>query len=244
LSQHYIVKINDSRAGLFEWEEVSQLWAEIQVRTVLQHAWAAVEHFLVYKNKNDVPKLIRRRLFRLSALFELADEELDQLVSEINEQARQYKNELNEGNTKIEMNIDSLRTYIETSYEPKYWAQYLTENVGVRVEKDDWGDLSRDIEIANYFGLKFIDDVNSLLANAHGWGEIFFWNYYESVFKFFGVSSGEVSSVTNAPLTYLMIASHAEKITRALLDKEFGMLSPELLESALKARGIKSEVKD
>jgi putative GTP pyrophosphokinase len=48
---------------------------EVQVRTVLQHAWAEVEHELGYKVDDAVPDAIRRRFARIAALLEIADQE-------------------------------------------------------------------------------------------------------------------------------------------------------------------------
>ncbi len=222
LSQHFIVQVGDSRRLLPEWAGLCDLWAEIQVRTVLQHAWAAVEHFLLYKNERDVPKMLRRRLFRLAALFELADEELDDLINDVRSQIGQYRDELAKGNTRIEINVDSLRTYIQNSTEPRYWAQFLRETTGQRVDENDWGDLSRDVRIANYFDLHSIDALDTLLKNARGWGETFFVEYYRDYFKRQKVTPDKVSTVINGPVTMLMIASYAEKISADILDKDFG----------------------
>lgn len=48
---------------------------EIQIRTVLQHAWAEIEHDLGYKAQDLVPEPIRRRFSRIASLLEIADQE-------------------------------------------------------------------------------------------------------------------------------------------------------------------------
>src|SRR5689334_4607418 len=73
-SDHYVVSMND-RGALAEWKRFDGFKAEIQVRTVMQHAWAAVDHKLRYKREVDIPQALRRRLSRLSALLEVADEQ-------------------------------------------------------------------------------------------------------------------------------------------------------------------------
>ena len=44
LSVHYIVSLSPARRQLAEWRQYAGIRAEIQVRTALQHAWAAVQH--------------------------------------------------------------------------------------------------------------------------------------------------------------------------------------------------------
>lgn len=75
LSIHYIVQLDSTRKKLPEWKGFSNLKAEIQVRTVLQHSWASISHELSYKKAYEIPKELERKLFRLAGLFELADEQ-------------------------------------------------------------------------------------------------------------------------------------------------------------------------
>ena len=56
---------------------------EVQLRTVLQHAWAEVEHDLGYKVDDAVPEAIRRRFARVAGLLEIADQEFVSIRREL-----------------------------------------------------------------------------------------------------------------------------------------------------------------
>lgn len=48
---------------------------EIQIKTVLQHAWSVVHHDIGYKSEFGVPREIGRQFARIACLLELADDE-------------------------------------------------------------------------------------------------------------------------------------------------------------------------
>lgn len=68
LSAHYVVKLHPSRLKLREYKRFSDCKAEIQVRSILQHAWAEIEHDTGYKSKQEVPREIRRKFSRLAGI--------------------------------------------------------------------------------------------------------------------------------------------------------------------------------
>jgi len=75
LAVHHVVQLTAERCKMPEWAEYRGIYAEIQVRTVLQHAWGAISRKLAYANVREAPSDLQRSLNRLSALFELADDE-------------------------------------------------------------------------------------------------------------------------------------------------------------------------
>jgi len=81
-SIHLVVDIPDSWQTVPTLADLRGLRAEIQVRSVAQHLWAAASHALQYKTESSVPPPVRRALSRVSALLEVVDLELARVVDE------------------------------------------------------------------------------------------------------------------------------------------------------------------
>ena len=91
LSLHYVVSLGERQYGFPGLGRVMGLKGEIQIRSILQHAWAEIEHDLGYKSKHAIPLDLRRRFSRLSGLLELADEEFDGLKEDLHAYAREIE---------------------------------------------------------------------------------------------------------------------------------------------------------
>jgi len=64
---------------------------EIQIRTLLQHAWAELSHNEIYKQKEDVGSVIHRKMARSVALLESTDELFQQVHDELHKEEEYYQ---------------------------------------------------------------------------------------------------------------------------------------------------------
>lgn len=78
-SIHNIVKLKPDRRDLLEYRAYSSLVAEIQIRTILQHAWAEIEHDIRYKSEMQPHKELSQRFMALAGLIEIGDREFSDI---------------------------------------------------------------------------------------------------------------------------------------------------------------------
>jgi len=81
-SIHYIVEMPGEWSTMPSVKMLVGLRAEIQLRTIAQHAWAAVSRVLTYKEENQIPVPIQRSINRAAALLELVDLEFTRVLDE------------------------------------------------------------------------------------------------------------------------------------------------------------------
>ncbi|WP_257158507.1 GTP pyrophosphokinase [Corynebacterium cystitidis] len=78
-SHHLILEVTASSEGL---EQYRGMEFEVQVRTVLQHAWAEFEHDVRYKRgANSTAPQVDRAFTLAAGLIELADQQFDQIAA-------------------------------------------------------------------------------------------------------------------------------------------------------------------
>ncbi|HEY1937454.1 MAG TPA: hypothetical protein VGJ33_05945 [Candidatus Angelobacter sp.] len=118
-SVHYLVQLKADRIKLPEYQKFDEVIAEIQIRTVLQHAWAEIEHDIQYKSNVTIPEEIRRRFMALAGMLEIADREFQAIQDDdlsLRVQARQL---MNEGNfEKVEITPDAVKSYLDRKLGP------------------------------------------------------------------------------------------------------------------------------
>lgn len=65
-------------------ESMETVKLEIQLRTLSMDSWAALEHKLRYKSKEEVPDDLSRRLKACAEVMALADREMEQIAEQLN----------------------------------------------------------------------------------------------------------------------------------------------------------------
>ena len=103
LSLHYICYLKGT-----------QYRFEVQMRTVLQHAWANMNHDTGYKSGVEVPKEYLRNLNRLAGMLELADEQFSKIRMELTDYRRRVKALVTSGNLdEVPLDGDTFKDFLD-----------------------------------------------------------------------------------------------------------------------------------
>lgn len=78
-SLHLLLRLRKHERGAPEFKDMADMVVEVQVRTILQHAWASLQHDLAYKTDRPPTPSLKRRLTALAGVLELADREFIQV---------------------------------------------------------------------------------------------------------------------------------------------------------------------
>lgn len=112
-SVHLICSLGRKRDVLPEYSEFKGLRFEIQIRSVLQHAWAQIEHDRSYKFGGVLPDELKRRLNLAAGSLESVDREFDKIAAEIDEYAAKIGKQAAGGDLDIPINSPSMWTFLK-----------------------------------------------------------------------------------------------------------------------------------
>lgn len=154
-SVHYIAKLKNDRLNLVEYKSLEGLVFEIQISTILQHAWAEIEHDRNYKFSGKLPDEIARRFMLLSGSLEIADREFNNISKEIDGISSKVEIGTKSGNLNFEINSTSLQQFINTKFGILFSNEYELNNNNSEVA----------IQELNSFGIINLDSLNKLLTD-------------------------------------------------------------------------------
>ena len=162
LSLHYIIALPDSEGYP---EDLCNLWFEVQIRTILQHAWAEIEHDLGYKTEFGVPRVVRRNFSRAASLLETADD----VFANIRQMLTQYKQEVVssiENDQATELYLDDITITEFTSRSRKYLSLLgeIAAITGASItEVNPEGQLPQ----LNFLGIRTLGDLVKMIDREH-----------------------------------------------------------------------------
>ena len=110
-SVHLVIRLPKQWLSVPTLAPFEGLRAEIQVRTLPQHLWAAASHVLQYKHEDAVPAPVRRSLSRVSALLETVDTEFEHVLQERDK----YRASLAGNHGQQRLNVDLLAAILDES---------------------------------------------------------------------------------------------------------------------------------
>lgn len=133
---------------------------ELQLRTTLQHAWAAINHDTGYKSGIEIPRMYMRRMNRLAGLLELADDEFSRIRSEITDYRRRVHQLVQNGKLDdVLLDGDTFRSYLQA--EP--FEQLNKRIAAINQAEIQDAPLIRYLRVLVALGCKTLGDVSRLI---------------------------------------------------------------------------------
>jgi ppGpp synthetase/RelA/SpoT-type nucleotidyltranferase len=168
LSLHYVVGLNDTRSQLAEYRCFRGCKAEIQIRSILQHSWAEIEHDLDYKSIFSVPREIRRDFSRVAGLLELADSEFVRIRESLDFYRKTVGKRIEEFPEEVYIDKVSLVQFATDSELVKAIDEEMAEASGVvRMGfSSEW--IEKYVDHLYHFGVTKISDLERELQANRG----------------------------------------------------------------------------
>jgi putative GTP pyrophosphokinase len=160
-SVHYVAKLDSARCKLPEYTRYSELPFEIQIRSLLQHAWAEIEHDRNYKFSGKLPSKLERRFYLVAGILEVADHEFVEIAGEIDRYKADVVEEIGKNELDIEINSVSLKEYLSRKLSRVIASRILTPDFGA---SDD--PLSKEvIEELRSFGVSKLYELDGIIPS-------------------------------------------------------------------------------
>ena len=238
LSYHIICSISDTRKKLSEYKKYENIKFEIQIRTILQHAWAEIEHDIGYKSNIQVPKQFQRRFSRIAGLLEMVDDEFSRIKNEI----LTYTTSLTTQTVlDTDINVNSLDKYLEDNELIQGLDKYFINKTNASYMPDYKNFLEIFVEyIKNYSDFEYIKDLDKFIKI----NELIFFKILDKILELFPIELEQLKELTIIPqgmsLIYILliyaISNNNKEILRDFLpdtsikEKEFNEKLPKLIE--------------
>ncbi|EHZ4885432.1 hypothetical protein K5688_000932 [Campylobacter lari] len=186
LGRHLVISYDDKMLKLIEdkdkynSEDFTNFKAEIQIKTLLQHVWAEVEHKARYKAGEELDDDKKRYFDRLAALIEVADDLFKDLVEEtekMNKKSRKRidkeQDEANEQDNiqkepKVFISSKNIAFYLANEKVKEKFKKLNKENVLYVLYDEEPSLISANfIELLKTINIYHTKDLNSLFDDEN-----------------------------------------------------------------------------
>ena len=151
LSLHYICSIPD-----FPYR------FEIQMRTLLQHAWANMDHDTGYKSGVEIPRRYLRNMSRLAGMLELVDDEFSKIRIELTDYRRRVQALVRSGSLdEVPIDGDTFRSYMDL--DP--FAQLNKRIASMNQAEIQDVSLMPYLSVFKSIGLKTLGDIDRMIKD-------------------------------------------------------------------------------
>lgn len=161
-SLHFIASFNPVRSKLKEYRSFAKMRFEIQIRSILQHAWAEIEHDLGYKSSKGVPAIIRRQFARVAGLLELADSEFQSIRRSLIEYEREVPQSIERDPNSVTIDIASLRALFNVDSYTKKLDDEVVNASGYILAKRSNDISAEDVERLACFDIRTIGQLEKI----------------------------------------------------------------------------------
>lgn len=187
---------------------------EIQIRTILQHAWAEIEHDLGYKSQEAVPAKIRRKFSRVAGLLEIADEEFVAVRKSLQLYESQVQEIIAASPERFEIDVLSLKAL-------------LKQPLSIRLDKAIARILNRPLETEYFYpeylvkvlrnaGLDNMEELGRKLQEREETILAFMEPYLEFTRIVFSFGVQDMESISRG--YSLLVLAHLELLESSVLD--------------------------
>lgn len=236
-SVHRVAQMGQDRAVLAEYDRYKSLRFEVQIRTVVQHAWAEIEHDLGYK-QDTIPEPMSRRFSMLAGVLELVDYEFMALRDQLEEYEKDADRAARTKVTNMSLDLATLHAIIKYDDSVKRFDQEVTD-AAKRTLRDGEPDpkyLERRLSAIRAVG---VDTITGMREAVDAWKPhvLDFAPRWIKLMDEKGKREGEVSSTERQPFPrgvgffYLWLAMGLEATSKGLLPEDQMLMEPGALAS-------------
>jgi len=211
MSLHYVASLNKQRNSISEYKKFTGLKLEIQIRSILQHAWAEIEHDLGYKGTLAIPEKLKRNFNRLAALLETADIEFDRLKKELTEYEVKVEEKIESHPSEVLIDQASISSFTKSNKIFEQARIIIAKNTGCSFyEKQDF---ESELERFKLFNINSIGDLDTLISKSK--------EHYLSFVNLFTNNIRETQLMSSLPLFYFQHFLACSKNSEDYIDEYF-----------------------